>query len=72
MLPVVDPHAAELARLLLAADPKAAFALVDELRAQGRSLGQLSAGLLEPAARALGDIWLADDCSEVDVTLGMG
>jgi len=72
VLPVVDPHAAELARLLLAADPKAAFALVDELRAQGRSLGQLSAGLLEPAARALGDIWLADDCSEVDVTLGMG
>lgn len=28
--------------------------------------------LIEPAARAMGDAWLADDCSEFDLTLGMG
>ena len=28
--------------------------------------------LLEPAARAMGDAWLADECSEFDLTLGLG
>lgn len=28
--------------------------------------------LLEPAARAMGDTWLADECSEFDLTLGLG
>jgi methanogenic corrinoid protein MtbC1 len=27
--------------------------------------------LLEPAARVLGDAWLADDCSEIDLTIAL-
>lgn len=69
---VIDPRAPELARLLLAAEPRSAFALIDSLRADGRSMTQLCAGLFEPAARLLGDLWQADDCSDMDVTLGLG
>lgn len=73
LLPVViDPRAPELARLLLATEPTAAFALIDNLRADGRSMMQLCAGLFEPAARALGDLWMSDDCVDVEVTLGLG
>jgi len=68
----IDPRAAELARLLVGAEPKAAFALIDTLRADGRSIAQLCAGLFEPAARALGDLWQSDDCSDLDVTVGLG
>ncbi len=72
LMPVVmDPRAAELARLLVATAPKAAFALIDSLRADGRSILELCAGLFEPAARALGDLWLSDDCSDFDVSLGL-
>jgi len=69
---VIDARAGELARLLLTADPEAAFALINVLRADGRSVAQLCAGLFEPAARVLGDLWLADDCSQFDVTQGLG
>ncbi len=69
---VIDPRATELAQLLLAAEPKAAFALIDKLRADGRSITQLCAGLFEPSARALGDLWRSDDCNEFDVTQGLG
>ena len=69
---VIDARAAELARLLLTAAPEAAFSLINALRADGRSIAQLCAGLLEPTARALGDLWLSDDCSQFDVTQGLG
>ncbi len=69
---VIDARAAELARLLLTAEPEAAFALINALRADGRSVAQLCAGLFEPTARALGDLWLSDDCSQFDVTQGLG
>jgi hypothetical protein len=69
---IIDARAGELARLLLTADPEAAFALINVQRADGRSIAQLCAGLFEPAARALGDLWLSDDCSQFDVTQGMG
>ncbi len=68
----IDAHVAELAQLLLAAEPGAAFALIDVLRADGRSITQLCGSLFEPAARALGDLWSSDDCSEFEVTLGLG
>lgn len=68
---VLDPHAPELAHLLVAAHPDEAFALIDSLRADGRSLAKLCAGLFEPTARALGDLWERDDCSELDLTLGL-
>lgn len=70
-LPPVDSHAPELARLLLAADPDAAFALIDSLRAPIGTPSLLFSSLFEPAARLLGDLWSADECSEFDVTLGL-
>ena len=68
----IDPRSGELARLLLATEPEAAFALIETLHADGRSMSQLWAGLFEPAARALGALWQSDDCSEFDVSLGLG
>ncbi len=61
----------QLPRLLLAAEPSRAFKLIADAYAERQSLGELCASLLEPAARSLGDLWQSDDCSEVDVTLGL-
>jgi len=70
-VPVADPCAAELARLLVATDPAPAYALIDDRRRQDGAIVPLSASLFEPTARQLGDLWLTDDCTEVDVTLGL-
>lgn len=63
--------AATLASLLIAADPTAAFALVEAALCRYVGLGTLATNLLEPAARGLGDLWQSDDCSEIEVTLGL-
>lgn len=70
-LPLPYPQATALTRLLIAADPAAAFALVGAMHEAGGSLPVLATRLLEPAARGLGTLWQADDCSEVEVTLGL-
>lgn len=69
--PVCDPFADELAHLLVAAEPGPAFALIDRLRDDGRSITQLCASLFEPTARALGDLWQSDGCSNFQVELGL-
>lgn len=61
----------QLPRLLLAAEPARAFKLIADAYAQRHSLGELCAQLLEPTARSLGDLWQSDECSELDVTLGL-
>ena len=33
---------------------------------------EIAKQLIEPAARAMGDAWLSDDCTEFDLTLGLG
>ena len=71
LTPVLAPYADELAHLLLAAEPGPAFALIDRLRGDGRSITQLCASLLEPAARALGDLWQSDSCNDFQVELGL-
>lgn len=60
-----------LARLLIAPDKDKAFALVKAAHARHGSLSWLALQVVEPAARSLGDLWHADDCSEIDVTLGL-
>ena len=70
--PALSPRVAELADLLIAADQSAAFDLIDELHATSGGLLPLFATLFEPAARALGDLWGEDFCSEFDVALGLG
>ena len=71
-LPLAHPRAAELARLLIAADPADAFALLDLLHAEAGSFGRSSASVAEPAARSLGELWASNDCTEIDVTLALG
>ena len=62
-LPAVSPAGARLGALLIAADPRPAAAMVRRLYARAGSLAPLCATVLEPAARSLGDLWLADGCS---------
>jgi hypothetical protein len=71
-LPVVDPRAGELARLLTAADLGPAHDMIAEILAQAGPIAPLYASLFEPVARGLGDLWQTDDCSEFEVTLGLG
>lgn len=33
---------------------------------------EIAKQLIEPAARAMGDAWISDDCTEFDLTLGLG
>jgi hypothetical protein len=67
----VHRQAAELASLLIAADQSDAWALIAELSTHEDAAAPLYATLFEPVARMLGDSWYNDDCSEVDVTLGL-
>ncbi|TPG46471.1 BLUF domain-containing protein [Roseomonas nepalensis] len=67
----VNPRAAELAELLVASDQAASLSLIRELRGKDVEGRHLFAPLFEPAARALGDLWGDDFCSEVEVTLGL-
>jgi methanogenic corrinoid protein MtbC1 len=67
----INSSVADLARRLLSSDPESAFELIDRLQSGGGSIAQLCANSFEPAARALGDLWSNDDCSEVDVSLGL-
>lgn len=69
--PAPDPRLAALARLLVAADPAEAFALLDALNLRAGSLAASCAEISEPTARCLGDLWAADDCSEFDMTIGL-
>jgi methanogenic corrinoid protein MtbC1 len=71
-LPPAHPRVAELARLLIEANPAAAKALLRHLYGTNQTLASVYASVFEPAARALGDLWNDDDCSEFDVTLGLG
>ena len=61
----------DLARLLIAPDKAPAVALVKAAHAVRNSLEWLTSDLLEPSARSLGDLWQTDDCSELDVSLGL-
>ncbi len=67
----INPGVAKLAKLLIASEPEAAFELINLLQTGTGSIARLCATALEPAARILGDLWNADDCSETDVFFGM-
>jgi len=62
----------EAVALALDADEAGLNALMADLAEKGWSNEELAQGLIEPAARGLGDAWLADEASEFDITLGMG
>ena len=71
-LPLAHSKAAELAQLLVSVDPADAFALLDFLTTEAGSIAEACASVSEPAARSLGELWANDDCTEVDVVLGLG
>ncbi len=62
---------AELARLVL--DPSISLSadFISRLEDEGLSADDLFVDLLEPAARCLGTMWDRDECSFLDVTLGV-
>ena len=72
-LPPVSPVAVRLSKLLLEEDDMRLAAKILRRRyAAAGSLGPLCATLIEPAARMIGDLWLADDCTQLDMTRALG
>ncbi|MFN3818049.1 B12-binding domain-containing protein [Blastomonas sp.] len=62
---------ASLADIILGNDLEAAVAYVMVLRERGLSTETLFISVLEPTARLLGEMWDADRCDFVDVTIGV-
>jgi blue light- and temperature-responsive anti-repressor len=69
--PALARKIAKLAKLALMGDDTNLDALMASLGEQGWKADALIALLIEPAARSLGDKWLADECSEIDLTIGL-
>lgn len=65
-------QASELARLAIALDPDALVVRERALLDGPGSAAASRSGLFESAARRLGDMWQADECTEFEVTLGLG
>lgn len=61
----------EYARLVISQDNAEGTAFVQELLDNGIPMERLLLELLAPAARLMGEMWTADQCSFVDVTLGL-
>lgn len=69
--PVTDAQVETLAGLVLSADLAAASSYVDGLRETGLPLDAILLGLFAPAARYLGELWKADLCDFMEVTMGL-
>lgn len=69
--PAIARYVNKLTRLALEADNAALDGLVGGLVEQGWKGDAIVSLLIEPAARALGDAWLADKCCELDLTIGL-
>ncbi|MFN3990885.1 MAG: BLUF domain-containing protein [Erythrobacter sp.] len=60
-----------MTRLALDGDDTRLNAQLASLADEGWTGEALLARLIEPTARAMGDAWLADECSEIDLTIGL-
>jgi len=73
--PVVPPalagHLAQLVTLALNGDDLALNAMIAGFADKGWTAEAILTLLIEPAARALGDAWLDDSCSEIDLTIAL-
>jgi methanogenic corrinoid protein MtbC1 len=67
----VAEHLARLVELALNADDLAINTMIAGFAEQGWTSKAILSLLIEPAARALGDAWLDDQCSELDLTIGL-
>ena len=63
---------AHFSDLVLAAAVPGLIKYIDALRAEGLSIEAVMLQLMTPAARRLGDLWLDDKLSFLDVTAGLG
>jgi MerR family transcriptional regulator, light-induced transcriptional regulator len=61
----------ELVKHLLGPDSELSTLYLQAQLKRGVPVDTLLLDLMAPAARALGDMWVADDCSFVDVTVGL-
>lgn len=68
---MVTAHVDNLVQLALDADDIRLNALIASLAEQGWKSAAIITLLIEPAARAMGDAWLADECAEIDLTIGL-
>lgn len=59
------------AALIMKEGPPASCLYIESLRAGGRSVESILLDLLAPCARHLGEMWEADLCDFLDVTLGL-
>jgi len=66
-----NPAASKLALLALEGRLEPCMAFVQAQRASGMSLIELFLGVLQPAARQLGQGWEEDSCRFTDVTVGL-
>jgi methanogenic corrinoid protein MtbC1 len=67
----IDARARALADLLIGGDSNAPYEFLRSLSSQDGSVRHLYESVVEPAARMLGNLWTADVCTELDVTLGL-
>ncbi len=67
-----DEDVAEFAKALLAEDPAAANTFVSGMIQRSVSLETICLQLMTPTARRIGDLWVADLCHFVDVTVALG
>lgn len=69
--PAVAEHVTRLVELALNADDLALSTLMATFAEQGWSSDAMLTLLIEPAARMLGDAWLEDLCTELDLTIAL-
>lgn len=70
--PVTAAQVVAFSDMVLAAAVPGLITYIDALRAEGLSTEAVMLQLLAPAARRLGDLWLDDRLSFLDVTAGLG
>lgn len=69
--PAVAEHIMRLVELALNADDMALNAMIAGFADHGWTAEAILTLLIEPAARALGDAWLDNSCSELDLTIAV-
>ncbi|MBU7578938.1 MAG: BLUF domain-containing protein [Porphyrobacter sp.] len=69
--PAMSEHISQLVELALNADDLRLNAIIAGFADQGWTSDAILSLLIEPAARALGDAWLDDVCSEIDLTIAL-
>lgn len=67
----LSDYVPRMTRLALEGDDTRLASQLAALSEEGWSGEALLARLIEPTARAMGDAWLADECGEIDLTIGL-